>query len=244
MTQLQRRLRGDLLALYSFLKRGSGEASADLFSLGYRGVICGNGSKLHRGGSDWTLGRILPPRGWSNHGTGFLERQSMSQTFEVFKRRLDNASNNLFLVSPEVFRKLDWWSCSVLFCSLSFCEKQHLVWTCFLYSKSANFSSSSEIAIEIILSSIPLFPQILCKLRAWEYCSFFSYTLASLTSHSFLCASVCGFSSHIRLLLLFLIHYFIILFIISLIVLFPYYSLLSIVSSISLFNGQTKNSAV
>jgi len=57
-----RRLRGDLLALCSFQSRGSGDRT--------RGI----GSKLHRGGSDWKLQSISLPRGWSNTGTGFLER--------------------------------------------------------------------------------------------------------------------------------------------------------------------------
>ena len=50
----ERRLRGDLMALYSFLRRGHGEGGAELFSLGSRDRMPGNGAKLHRGGSDWT----------------------------------------------------------------------------------------------------------------------------------------------------------------------------------------------
>ncbi|KAK4816389.1 hypothetical protein QYF61_016706 [Mycteria americana] len=42
-------MRCDLIALYSFLRRGSGEGGADLFSLVSCGRTPGNGSKLHQG---------------------------------------------------------------------------------------------------------------------------------------------------------------------------------------------------
>ncbi|KAK4827506.1 hypothetical protein QYF61_018806 [Mycteria americana] len=45
----KRTLRGDFIALYSFLRRGSGEGGADLFSLVSRDRTCGNGSKLCQG---------------------------------------------------------------------------------------------------------------------------------------------------------------------------------------------------
>ncbi|KAK4830125.1 hypothetical protein QYF61_008552 [Mycteria americana] len=45
----KRRLRGNLIALCSFLRRGHGEGGADLFSLGSSDRACGNSSKLHQG---------------------------------------------------------------------------------------------------------------------------------------------------------------------------------------------------
>ena len=45
----KRRQRGDLFALYSFLRRGSREGAADLFSLVSSDRMHGNDSKLHQG---------------------------------------------------------------------------------------------------------------------------------------------------------------------------------------------------
>ncbi|KAK4816066.1 hypothetical protein QYF61_011074 [Mycteria americana] len=81
----KRRLRGDLVALCSFLRRGGGEGGAELFSwdpvTGRMGMV----QSCARGGSDWTLGSISLPRGWSNPGTGFLERWSMPQACQCLR---------------------------------------------------------------------------------------------------------------------------------------------------------------
>ena len=42
-------LRGDLLALCRFLRRGRAEGDAELLSLGSSDGMCGSGSKLHQG---------------------------------------------------------------------------------------------------------------------------------------------------------------------------------------------------
>ena len=44
----KRRLRGDVVSPYSFLRRGSAEGAADLFSSRSSSKICGNGLKLHQ----------------------------------------------------------------------------------------------------------------------------------------------------------------------------------------------------
>lgn len=44
----KRRLKGNFIALYCFLRRESGEEFADLFSLGSSNRMCGKGSKLHQ----------------------------------------------------------------------------------------------------------------------------------------------------------------------------------------------------
>ena len=81
----KRRLRGDLIALCSFPRRGSGEGGADFFSL-Y--PVIGHvemAQSCVRGGSDLTLGSISLPRGWSKTGTGFLERWSMPQACQFLR---------------------------------------------------------------------------------------------------------------------------------------------------------------
>jgi len=45
----RRRLRANLIALCSFLRRGRGEGGAELSSLGSRDRMLGNGSELHQG---------------------------------------------------------------------------------------------------------------------------------------------------------------------------------------------------
>ncbi|KAK4832242.1 hypothetical protein QYF61_021167 [Mycteria americana] len=62
----KRRLRGDLIALYRV-----------------------------KGGSDWTLGSISLPKGWSNPGTGFPEEWVNGPCLSVLKRHSDHALNRM-----------------------------------------------------------------------------------------------------------------------------------------------------
>ena len=81
----KRRLRGDPIALYSFLRRGRGEGHAELFSWDPVPGCLGMAQSRTRGGSDWALGSISLLRGWSNPGTGFLERWSMPQACQCLR---------------------------------------------------------------------------------------------------------------------------------------------------------------
>ncbi|KAK4816002.1 hypothetical protein QYF61_010870 [Mycteria americana] len=105
----KRKLRSDLIALYSFLRRGSGEEGADLFSLVSCDRTRGNGAKLHQGRfrldirKHFFTARVV--KHWNRFPTEVVNAPSLS----VFKRHLDNALNNMLklLVSPEVVRQLD-----------------------------------------------------------------------------------------------------------------------------------------
>ncbi|KAK4823658.1 hypothetical protein QYF61_005010 [Mycteria americana] len=90
----KRRLRGDLIALYSFLRR-SGEGGADLFSLVSSDRMCGNGSKLCLRRFRLDIRRHLFTERVVKHWNRLPREVVDAPSLSVLKRHLDNALNNM-----------------------------------------------------------------------------------------------------------------------------------------------------
>ncbi|KAK4816598.1 LOW QUALITY PROTEIN: hypothetical protein QYF61_018646, partial [Mycteria americana] len=82
----KRRLRGDLIALYSFLRRGSGEGSADLFSLG---------SMTGHGRFRVDIRKHFFTKMVVKHWNRLSGEVADAPCLSVFKRHLDNALNSM-----------------------------------------------------------------------------------------------------------------------------------------------------
>ena len=90
-----RRLRGNLITLYNFLRRGSGEDNTNLFSLVTDDSMHGNGTKLHQRRVRLDIRKMSAVRvikHWNRLPREVVDAPCLS----VFKRHLDNALNNMF----------------------------------------------------------------------------------------------------------------------------------------------------
>ncbi|KAK4829291.1 hypothetical protein QYF61_002688 [Mycteria americana] len=116
----KRRLRGDLMALYSFLRRGSEEGGADLFSLVSRDRMHGKGSRLRWGAYQAGLALGQDPSDDCNDSQRKVRIviQKYGQKEPVlgidYQQRKITIQNRADLVISEVM----WWDHGVYYCTV------------------------------------------------------------------------------------------------------------------------------
>lgn len=91
-----KRLRGDLIAPYfRLLRRGSGEESAEIFSLGFSDRICRKSSKMCRGRFTLDIRKHFFPMRVVKHWNRLPREVVNVPILSGFKRHLDNALKNM-----------------------------------------------------------------------------------------------------------------------------------------------------
>lgn len=104
-----RRLKGDLIAPCSFLRRGHGEGGAELYFLLSSDRTRGSSSELCQGRFAPDIWKHFSSNRMVRHGNRVPREVIDAPSLLVFKRHLDGALNKILyvLVNPEVIRQLD-----------------------------------------------------------------------------------------------------------------------------------------